>query len=75
VPDQANAFGPSGLLLAGPGTGDMAITNDDGNTWRSIPGRCSAGDVGNYVATSDGQDLWQLCKHNQHAASHEALHI
>lgn len=60
-PDQAIAFGPSGLLLAGPGTGDMAITNDDGRTWRSIAGRCSAGAVGNYIATSDGQELWQLC--------------
>jgi photosystem II stability/assembly factor-like uncharacterized protein len=60
-PSQAIAFGSSGLLLAGPGTGDMAITNDYGRTWRSISGRCSAGDVGNYIATPDGRELWQLC--------------
>ena len=60
-PEQAVAFGPSGLLLAGPGAGDLVITNDDGRTWRPIAGRCPAGAVGNYIATSDGQELWELC--------------
>jgi photosystem II stability/assembly factor-like uncharacterized protein len=60
-PEQVVAFGPAGLLLAGPGSGDMAITEDAGRTWRSIAGRCSADAVGNYIATSDGQELWQLC--------------
>jgi photosystem II stability/assembly factor-like uncharacterized protein len=60
-PSQAIAFGSQGLLLAGPGAGDMAITTDGGRTWRSVPGRCSAGSVGNYVTTLDGLELWQMC--------------
>ena len=60
-PDRVVAFGRSGLLLAGPGKGDMAITGDGGRSWRSIAGRCALDNPGNSVATADGTEIWQVC--------------
>jgi len=60
-PDRVVAFGRSGLLLAGPGKGDMAITGDGGRSWRSMAGRCALDNPGNSVATADGTEIWQVC--------------
>ncbi len=60
-PDRVVAFGRSGLLLAGPGKGDMGITGDGGRSWRSIAGRCALDNPGNSVATADGTEIWQVC--------------
>ena len=60
-PEGVAAFEKGGLLISTFGTGDMLLTGDGGQTWQAIRGNCTAGSNSNYVATSDGTDLWQAC--------------
>ena len=60
-PQQAVAFGEGGLLVSGRGSGDMFMTADSGSHWTTLAGRCSADTYANYVATSDGTELWHAC--------------
>ena len=53
-------FGATGLF-ASSAEGQMVITYDGGNAWRSINTPCGANPFHAWVATSDGIELWELC--------------
>ncbi len=55
------AFGTEGLIVTGAGVGDMYLTDDGGQTWQTIGGRCLGETSVAYTATSDGRELWQAC--------------
>lgn len=59
-PFEEVAF-PSGLLVSSVPFGDMEITNDGGATWRSLKTRCAGSPFRGYVATADGNELWEAC--------------
>ncbi len=60
-PGFVAAFGTEGLVLTGPGVGDMYITADGGQTWQTVGGRCLGTTSAAYTTTSDGRELWQAC--------------
>jgi photosystem II stability/assembly factor-like uncharacterized protein len=60
-PSDGIAFSNNGLLIEGAGSDDMVLTLDGGTTWSFIKTRCTASTFIANVATSDGNELWQLC--------------
>ena len=54
-------FGTSSALITGPSPGDLLLTSDGGNTWRSIKGPCPDSSFRAFVASADGQEIWELC--------------
>ncbi len=60
-PLDAIPFGSKGVVVST--MGDMALTPDGGATWRQVKSRCPFA-FRNYVATSDGRELWQMCTSN-----------
>lgn len=61
-PFEASFFGSTGLVLSGKASGQIAMTSDNGKTWRSINSQCKDPYAFSArVATSDGNELWMLC--------------
>lgn len=60
-PSDLIPVGTSSALISGPSSGDLEMTSDGGNTWRAIKGQCSEGYFRAPVASSDGQEIWELC--------------
>jgi len=60
-PSDLIPLGTSSALLSGPSSGDLEMTSDGGNTWRAIKGQCSEGYFRAPIASSDGQEIWELC--------------
>jgi photosystem II stability/assembly factor-like uncharacterized protein len=60
-PSEVIPFGTSGALISGPSSGDLEKTSDGGKTWRPIKGRCSDNPFRAFLASSDGQEIWELC--------------
>jgi photosystem II stability/assembly factor-like uncharacterized protein len=52
---------PSGVMMSGVPLGDIQMTSDAGATWRAIKTQCPGNPFRGYVATSDGNELWQMC--------------
>lgn len=52
---------PSGVMMSSVPLGDIQMTSDGGATWRSIRTQCLNNPFRGSVATSDGNELWELC--------------
>src|SRR5260370_10612126 len=50
---------PNGLFMTSQG--DMELTLDGGTTWSFIKSQCATDNFIANVATSDGNELWELC--------------
>lgn len=59
-PEALVAF-PSGLMMSSVPTGDIQLTSDGGATWRAIKTQCAGNPFRGFVATSDGNELWEMC--------------
>jgi photosystem II stability/assembly factor-like uncharacterized protein len=62
----------SGVMMSSVPTGDIQITSDAGATWRAIKTQCAGNPFRGYVATPDGNELWELCGGYPDAASNTA---
>jgi len=60
-PSDAVAFGRAGLLISNQSVGDLQLTQDGGATWRVVKTQCTGNNFIAKVATSDGNELWELC--------------
>src|SRR6266852_822716 len=60
-PSDAVAFGRAGLLISNQSVGDLELTQDGGATWRVVKTQCTGNNFIAKVATSDGNELWELC--------------
>jgi photosystem II stability/assembly factor-like uncharacterized protein len=60
-PSDAIAFGRAGLLVVSETIGDMDLTQDGGATWTFVKTQCTASNFIAKIATSDGNELWELC--------------
>ena len=67
-PFDLSLFATSGLIVTSL-TGDMEITADGAKTWRAIASRCSNNPFRAWVATADGNELWELCIGNPQATA------
>jgi photosystem II stability/assembly factor-like uncharacterized protein len=70
-PESLVTFG-SGVMMSSVPTGDIEITSDAGATWRAIKTQCTGNPFRGYVATADGNELWELCAGYPDAASNTA---
>jgi photosystem II stability/assembly factor-like uncharacterized protein len=52
---------PSGVMMSSGPLGDIQMTSDGGATWQAVRTQCPVNPFRNYVATSDGKELWELC--------------
>ena len=59
-PETVTAF-DRGVAISSVPMGDVVITTDLGQTWRTIKSPCSIHTFRGRVATSDGSELWELC--------------
>lgn len=59
-PNNQIAF-ESGVILSGVPFGDLHLTTDGGLTWRTIKTPCKGNVFRGFIATSDGNELWELC--------------
>jgi photosystem II stability/assembly factor-like uncharacterized protein len=70
-PESLVTFG-SGVMMSSVPTGDIQITSDTGATWRAIKTQCTGNPFRGYVATADGNELWELCGGYPDVASNTA---
>jgi photosystem II stability/assembly factor-like uncharacterized protein len=59
-PNSSSLFGTSGLFVSDI-TGQMVILSEGARSGRSINSQCGTTNYRSFVATSEGNELWELC--------------